>query len=145
MTDKELRHLSRTELLQMLLTQVEKNERLQAELDELKDQLEHRTAVFEQSGTLAEASLQLSGVFEAADRAARDYLAGIQSMNARQEEIEAEARKNADRIIAKADAYKAARIREADEYWEQVRAKVNNLMEAQQSLAAPNPSGERNR
>lgn len=133
MTDKELRHLSRTELLQMLLTQVEKNERLQAELDELKDQLEHKTAVFEQSGTLAEASLQLSGVFEAADRAAREYLDAIHNMNARQEQIETDARQEADRIIAKADAYKAARIQEADEYWNQMRSRVSGLLEEQMS------------
>lgn len=40
MTDKELRKLSRAELLEMLIQQIERNEELEAELKKRKQSLE---------------------------------------------------------------------------------------------------------
>lgn len=80
MTDKELRRLSRGELLEMLLAQIEKNEQLEQRLKEAENALADRRIVIEQAGTLAEAALKLNGVFEAADRAARQYLENIRGM-----------------------------------------------------------------
>ena len=77
MTDKELRRLSRGELLEMLLAQMEENEKLNRQLREAKAQLSDRRIIIDQAGTMAEAALQLNGVFEAADRAARQYLENI--------------------------------------------------------------------
>ena len=74
MTDKELRRLSRAELLEMLLAQVEENERLKARLEEAERALEDRRLAVSRAGSLAEASLQLNDVFAAADRAARQYV-----------------------------------------------------------------------
>lgn len=80
MTDKELRRLSRAELLEMLLEQMEINEDLNRQLEEAEAALEERRIAIEQAGTLAEAALTLNGVFEAADRAARQYLDNIRCM-----------------------------------------------------------------
>lgn len=77
MTDKELRRLSRSELLEMLLAQMEENERLKKSLKEAQAALAERRIGIEKSGTLAEAALKLNGVFEAADRAAQQYLENI--------------------------------------------------------------------
>ena len=87
MTDKELRRLSRAELLEMFLEQMEKNEKLKRRLAEAQAELENRRIIIDESGTLAEASLRLNGVFEAADRAARQYLENIkwQSSGSREE------------------------------------------------------------
>lgn len=74
MTDKELRRLSRAELLQMLLEQMEENKRLRQELEGTRDRLSERRIAIEKAGTLAEAALALNGVFAAADQAARQYL-----------------------------------------------------------------------
>ena len=70
MTDKELRRLSRRELLQMLLEQTSEVERLQAELDKTRAELNDRAIMLESCGNIAEASLKINHVFEAAQQAA---------------------------------------------------------------------------
>lgn len=80
MTDKELRRLSRAELLEMLIAQIEENKQLNQKLQEAQAALADRKIVINQAGTLAEAALQLNGVFEAADQAARQYLENIRCM-----------------------------------------------------------------
>lgn len=80
MTDKELRRLSRVELLEMLLAQTEENERLRERLDEAEAALNDRRIEIERAGSLAEASLRLNKVFTAADEAARQYLENVQRM-----------------------------------------------------------------
>ena len=74
MTEKELRRLSRAELLEMLLAQTEENRQLKKELQEAEEALEDRRIAIEESGTMAEAALRLNGVCEAADRAVQQYL-----------------------------------------------------------------------
>ena len=74
MTEKELRRLSRAELLEMLLAQTEENRQLKKELQEAEEALEDRRIAIEESGTMAEAALRLNGVFEVADRAVQQYL-----------------------------------------------------------------------
>lgn len=83
MTEKELRRLNRGELLELLIAQMEENKTLAARLKQADAALERRQIAIETSGTLAEAALRLSGVFEAADQAARQYL---ESLRAREEE-----------------------------------------------------------
>lgn len=77
MTKKELRHLSRRDLLELLIAQMEENKALTAKLDLANAALESRQIDLEASGSLAEAALRLNGVFEAADRAARQYLENL--------------------------------------------------------------------
>ena len=74
MTDKELKRLSRTELLELLVNQVEENEALKAQVSALTAKLEERAIQIEESGSLAEAALKRSGIFSAADEAAERYL-----------------------------------------------------------------------
>lgn len=80
MTEKELRRLSRRELLEMLITRTIENERLTEELQQARKELSDRELIQERAGSMAEAALQLNGVFEAADRAAREYLENIRRM-----------------------------------------------------------------
>lgn len=80
MTDKELRKLSRAELLKMLIRQIKRCDQLQAELDRAKAELKDRRIIIEQAGSMAEAALQLNSVFEAADRAAKQYLENVHRM-----------------------------------------------------------------
>ncbi len=80
MTDKELRRLSRAELLEMLLAQTEENERLRERLDEAEAALANRQVDIERAGSLAEAALSLNKVFLAADEAARQYLENVERL-----------------------------------------------------------------
>lgn len=77
MTDKEVKKLNRAELLEVLLEQSREIERLRAENQELKIQLEDRRIQLASAGSIAEAALRLNGVFEAAQRAADEYLDNV--------------------------------------------------------------------
>lgn len=78
MTAKELKKLKRSELLEMLLARTEEVEQLKTALDEANAKLADRAIVLEEVGSIAEASLRLNGVFEAAEEAARQYLENIE-------------------------------------------------------------------
>lgn len=80
MTDKELRRLSRLQLLEMLVAQGEENQRLKGELASVQAALADRKLVLDQAGSIAEAALRLNGVFEAADAAARQYLENVRRL-----------------------------------------------------------------
>ena len=77
MTDKQIKHLSRKELLEMLIEQEKENVRLESEIERLKGELEAKRTIYMESGSLAEAALKLSGIFEAADYAAKIYLESL--------------------------------------------------------------------
>lgn len=77
MTDKELHRLSRKELLEMLLAQIQENEKLKEELRRAQRQLSDRRLLQENAGSMAEAAMRLNAVFEAADRAAQQYLENV--------------------------------------------------------------------
>lgn len=77
MTEKELRRLSRTDLLEMLLEQSKEVQRLQQELEETKQKLEDRRLMEQEAGSIAEAALRINKVFEAAQQAADQYLENI--------------------------------------------------------------------
>lgn len=80
MTEKEMKHLSRAELLELLLAQTEENDRLKQQLKQLQDQLEDRTILIDNCGSMAEAALKLNGVFDAVDRAVQQYLENVRRM-----------------------------------------------------------------
>ena len=100
MTEKELRKLNRYQLLELLIIQTEKAKKLQEKLDAAEKQLNNRDIQLTALGSIAEASLQLNGVFEAAQNAADQYLA---SAKQRAAEIENEAMQKAQRILADAE------------------------------------------
>lgn len=77
MNEKELRRLSRLELIAMLLEQKRENERLEAENEKLRAEIEDRRLNCREAGSIAEASLRLNGVFEAAQNAADQYLENL--------------------------------------------------------------------
>lgn len=77
MTEKQLKRLSRRELLEMLIIQTRKVEKLEAQLAEANRKLDDKMLAIEDSGSLAEAVMRLNGVFEAAQNAAQQYLDNI--------------------------------------------------------------------
>ncbi len=73
MTAKELKRLRRSDLLEMLLELSKENQALRQELAKAHQQLQDRTILIQESGSLAEAALRLNGVFEAAQAACQQY------------------------------------------------------------------------
>jgi hypothetical protein len=77
MTDRELHRLSRKELLDLLIQQSKETKNLQERLDAAEEQLASRRIEVENAGSIAEASLRLNGVFQAAQEAADQYLENV--------------------------------------------------------------------
>ena len=87
MTDNDLKKLNRTELLELLVEQSKKIDQLQAQLDEANRKLADRQIEIDKAGSIAEASLRLSGVFQAAEEAAEQYLENIRRLSGEQEKV----------------------------------------------------------
>lgn len=86
MADKELRRMSRPELIEIIYALKSNEEALQKKNAVLKEQLDDRTIRIKEAGSIAEASLQLNDVFSAAQAAADEYLDSVKAANADMEE-----------------------------------------------------------
>lgn len=131
MTENELRKLNRTDLLELLLQQSREMEHLRKELDEANYRLSQREIVIDQAGSIAEAALQLNGVFAAAENACAQYVESIQSLSGRQEavcrQMEEDTRRKCDKMLADAKY-------QADVYWDVINKKVEQLLDSQKGL-----------
>ena len=131
MTERDLRKLSRTDLLELLLAQRKENEQLRCILDETQSQLADRTIKMENAGSIAEASLQLSGIFEAAQNSCQFYIDNVKLLTERQMErcakMEQETKEKCDRMVADAE-------QQAQQCWEQYSAKIKGLMDSVEGL-----------
>ena len=87
MTDKELHKLNRKELLELMLDQSRQLDDLREQLRQAQEQLTSRQLLLNKAGSIAEASLQLNRVFEAAQAAAEQYLENVQTLSGRQTEV----------------------------------------------------------
>ena len=97
MKEKDLRKMNRYQLLELLIQQTERADKLQAKLELAEQQLTKQVLQISDMGSIAEASMQLNGIFQAAQNTADMYLEG--------------ARKKAEAIIAEAEE-KARRIKD---------------------------------
>lgn len=124
MNGKELRRMSRGELLQALIERTRENawlrEKLtdaQSALEQAKAELADRTMALTESGSIAEAALKINGVFEDAQQAAGDYLNAIQQLKREQEQKTgdalAEAQRQAEEILQQARAKSAQMEKDA--------------------------------
>ena len=75
--NKDLSKLRKKELLEIMLRQGEEIDSLRAEVAELKEKLEDREIEFSRIGSIAEASLAVTRIFEEADEAAKIYLTNL--------------------------------------------------------------------
>lgn len=97
MTAKELKRLRRSDLLEMLLTLRKENDELRAQLERTQAQLESRNIEIARSGSLADAVLQLNGVFEATQAACEQYVDVVRRRMRAEEEA---TREKCDRLMA---------------------------------------------
>ena len=160
MTEKELRKLNRKQLLELLLQQTEYTDTLQEQLHQTQKELENRLLQEKEAGSLAEASLKLNGVFEAAQAAADQYLENIQhiqnnhelhqkqvdslylrkakemiaEVKARCAEYEKECTARAEQIVAKAEERAQKREQDAGRILAEAKELYNYLLEKKQKL-----------
>lgn len=114
MTDKELRRLSRMELIQLLLEQTKELERVQQELKDVRSALESRELAIHRVGSIAEAALAVNQVMEAAQRAADQFLENTKAeYTRRSQEQYNEIRSSMDELEAATKAKCDAMLEEA--------------------------------
>ena len=104
MTSKELKRLSRADLLELLLAQTRETETLKKKLQEAEEELENRRFRMSNAGSLAEAMVEINNVMAAAQAAADQYLENIAAM-------EAETRQKCEKML-QAAAQEARKILE---------------------------------
>ena len=139
MTDRQLRKLNRTDLLKLLLEEKKENEALRKQLQEMQLQLECKQLNLNQSGSLAEAALKLSGIFEAAETACQYYTENIRNLSGRQEEIcrkmEQETREKCDRMLEHARQMSRT-------YWDEYTEKCSRYMKSMEEVQRSTDSQE---
>ena len=138
MTEKDLRKLGRADLLEMLIAQTKENDSLKEQIAQLQNQLENREITLEKTGSIAEASLQLNSVFEAAQQAAEQYLENIRRAEKISRDIEAETRDKCAQIISEAQEA-AAQIKktaqlEVNAYWENMSGRLRDYQQQHDEL-----------
>lgn len=143
MTERELRKLSRADLLELLLEQLKENERLCGDLEAAQKQLADRKVLLEKAGSIAEASLQLNGVFQAAQAACAQYIENIERLSAQQEQLcaqmERETREKCDHMVAEAERQVqlywntfSRRVQEVTDSYAKMQARLQNDRQAQE-------------
>lgn len=131
MTERELRRLSRTDLLELLVAQRRENEQLRCILDQTQAQLADRTIHINNAGSIAEASLQLGGIFTAAQDSCQYYLENIKLLSERQSQVcqqmEQETKEKCDLMVAEAEA-------KAQQCWDNCSVKIKQLVDSFEGL-----------
>ena len=111
MTDKEMRSLSKIQLLGIMRLQEMEIMRLAEENEGLSASLDERKLKIEQVGSLAEASVMLSGLLQSAQETAEIFLENVKMAESEKVEaakqIEDAARQRAQAIIDEAERTRA--------------------------------------
>lgn len=129
MTEKELKRLSRSELLELLLLQTRETERLQNLLTQAEAELAERKLRIAKAGNLAEAVLELNGVMQSAQDAARQYLESMAAM-------EEETKQKCEAIQAEAQEAARKRLDEAEAVVEVTKARCTEMVAEAREEAA---------
>ncbi len=135
LTEKEMKKLSRTDLLRMLIDQGEEMKVLKEELEKAKAEISEREIKMTEAGSIAEAALKINGVFEAAQAASQQYLENVKHLSERQDALarikERETREKCERQILetkeKCDAMIAKAEKESKVYWEDVSKRLEKF------------------
>lgn len=149
MTDKELRKLSRADLIEIIYELQKREAKAKKTIDELNQKLEDKEIRIQQSGSIAEASLKIHDVFTAAQAAADQYLLSLHAANenaekqiSRTEQVCRRAllaaKQQAEDILRDAESQKkqilAEAQAEADQKTEEFYSRAKQLIETQEAL-----------
>ena len=153
MTGEDLRKLGRKELLELMLAQGKELDTVRQQLSEAQEQLHQRQITLDQAGSIAEAALQINGVFEAAQAAAQQYLDSIRLLSERQKEIcaprEAQSKEKSERLLRETEdrcrqlelscrrrcqEMEEAAHQKSEEYWAQTHQKLQDFYARHQEL-----------
>ena len=142
MFSKELKKLSRRELVDIIY-QLKKNEqRIQEEMATLQEELQDRRIRISVAGSIAEATASITNVFSAAQMTAELYLHEISCMKEDTEKECAEKLEEANKAVARILADGEKRIAELNtryemDYlkWQQLQTEIRNMEETKKQNA----------
>ena len=112
MTDKEFKRLSRSQLIDIIYQLQIKQKELEDENLKLKEELANKRNRMHRAGNIAEASLAIHNVMQAAQDAASQYLEEIRIMRVETEEkcqrLLEKAQKDADDLVAQTKKHRTS-------------------------------------
>lgn len=127
--NKELKKLKRKDLLEIVLEQTKRIEELEDELSKVNKKLEDKKIIIEQSGSIAEATVKLSDIFNKAQLLADDYVKNVkENINKYQKKKEKEIDREKEKIIKKVKKDSEKIKLEADNYIKDAKKKVKDLV-----------------
>lgn len=121
MTDKELRKLRRSELLELLIAQGKENAALQEKLTQAEDAAQSREMTIQEAGSMADAAVKINDLIGTAQRAVDLYTENIYRICVEQES-------KAETLVNEAQAYAEKIAADAQE-------RVDWMMEALETRA----------
>ena len=134
----ESMNLSKNEMIMVMHDQEQEIEKLKSQVYELQAKLNGYEIKVSESGSLAGAAAKVSGLFEAAQLTVDTYL---ENMKRRDEEAEAafaDVQKQADQILAEAEAVANKRLAAADaeieEKWAVIESRLLVMYESHKGL-----------
>ncbi len=131
MESKELKKMSRKDMLVILLEQTKRIRELEEELEKANEKLESKKVIFKNAGSLADAALQLSGIFNTAQEAATIYLSNIKELKEKSEE---DIEKLRNKMLRDTERKCKKREKEANEYIHKIELEVKNIVKENPSL-----------
>ncbi|MDR1246996.1 MAG: hypothetical protein LBK57_08225 [Clostridiales Family XIII bacterium] len=142
MTEKRLRSLGKTDLLKIMHMQEDEIERLAAKNSELEGRLKDRLIMLEKAGSIAEASIAISGVLQAAQDSANVYIESLRVMESeymgKLTQRENDMNRRAEEIIRNAEQRAAAREalekQTSEALWKDFKGRVDKFVEAHAEL-----------
>lgn len=145
MTKQELNRFSRAELIQLVLTMNARIQTLQEQYAAAEQEVARREIILNNAGSIAEAALQLNGIFDVAQNTAQQYLDSIQALSERKETVFRETQEQAGRLLLEAERRcermeTDTKVRcaemltkakaEAQTYWDEISAKMDAYYES---------------
>ncbi|MCQ2482511.1 MAG: hypothetical protein MJ153_03390 [Clostridia bacterium] len=116
MAERELRKLNRNELLDVVYEYQQTEKKLRERIALLEEELSNKEIKAKECGSIAKEAMELNGIFEAAQKAADQYVEAVkQAQVAKGEEITRLAEEEARTIIEDAVKHSEAIIKRAEE------------------------------
>lgn len=131
-------NLSKNEMMMVMHDQEQEIERLKAKVAELQGAIDNYEIKISETGTLAEASAQISNLFEAAQATVETYIGNMRKREEKSEQLLSDVQKQADEIISEAETVAQKRLAaadvEIDEKWAVIESRLLVLYESHKGL-----------
>lgn len=151
--EKEIRKMGRGELQVFTEKLYLESQTLRKENETLKEQIQSREIHLQEAGSIAEAALQINGIFDAAQNAAEDYLENLKRLSdgaqAQADALLEETRKKCEIMETAAQKRAAEKLaetreeclrmsetakQEANAQWESLKSRLDQYFQAHEGL-----------